>query len=234
MSQKLDIAKYLLEKHNARVDTKDYDGFSPHQLALSPGGPFMNQVTTLIKDHVTKQAEAEKKAEKHECSRCGKFESPKLKLSKCARCKRVQFCSKDCQVANWKQHKVICKKLAADPVKGVLLEKPPPDDRCSITLNWKSGKQNSPGSFRKPDNVAVGKRFFIKVQGNSGSAPLLIYDESRQFECMYSSGLRGFHEMLEKVKADKASQGRKTYMRASFDAAGNCTVYPGSATIKTW
>jgi hypothetical protein len=33
---------------------------------------------------------------------------------------------------------------------------------------------------------------------------------------------------------EKATNGTKAYLKASFDANGNCTVYPGTTTIKTW
>ena len=40
--------------------------------------------------------------------------------------------------------------------------------------------------------------------------------------------------MLRKVHEEKAFGGRKTYLAASFDEAGNCTIYLGSATLKKW
>jgi hypothetical protein len=40
------------------------------------------------------------------CAACGKFG----KLSKCSGCKVVSYCSKECQVGDWKKHKIVCKK----------------------------------------------------------------------------------------------------------------------------
>ncbi|CAH0395195.1 unnamed protein product [Bemisia tabaci] len=50
------------------------------------------------------------------CSKCGdeKRKNPTAKqqsLLKCSRCKTVQYCSVDCQKADWKQHKVFCKAM---------------------------------------------------------------------------------------------------------------------------
>lgn len=34
-------------------------------------------------------------------------------FSKCAGCRMVRYCSRQCQVQHWKQHKAVCKTLAA-------------------------------------------------------------------------------------------------------------------------
>ena len=41
-----------------------------------------------------------------ECGQCGK-----LSETKCARCKMIYYCSKDCQKNNWKKHKKVCKYM---------------------------------------------------------------------------------------------------------------------------
>lgn len=63
---------------------------------------------------------------------------------------------------------------------------------------------------------------------------MLIYDKSRECQFDYSRGQPGYAEMLEKVKEEKAFGGKKTYLEASFDESGNCTVYLGTATLKKW
>ena len=42
------------------------------------------------------------------CAQCGK-----LANSRCSRCKSEWYCSKECQIKRWKEHKAICKTLAA-------------------------------------------------------------------------------------------------------------------------
>lgn len=44
------------------------------------------------------------------CAGCG---VKRDNLMRCSRCKMVAYCSRDCQVSNWKQHKGPCKKAAA-------------------------------------------------------------------------------------------------------------------------
>ena len=42
------------------------------------------------------------------CAQCGK-----LANSRCSRCKSEWYCSKECQIKRWKEHKNVCKTLAA-------------------------------------------------------------------------------------------------------------------------
>jgi hypothetical protein len=47
------------------------------------------------------------------CGHCDKPETPmdSAKLMKCQRCKLAYYCSRDCQVADWKKHKKLCNEL---------------------------------------------------------------------------------------------------------------------------
>jgi len=64
--------------------------------------------------------------------------------------------------------------------------------------------------------------------------PLMIYDKTRQCSFTYPPELQGFDQLRERVNAEPAFQGRKTYMKASFDSNGDCTIYPRTATLKQW
>lgn len=46
------------------------------------------------------------------CGNCGKVSwTEGTKLSVCARCKHEKYCSPDCQRAQWRNHKQVCKKI---------------------------------------------------------------------------------------------------------------------------
>ena len=47
------------------------------------------------------------------CGSCGKLASRKVKMTQCARCFSMWYCSKECQSKDWKEggHKVDCKKV---------------------------------------------------------------------------------------------------------------------------
>jgi len=47
------------------------------------------------------------------CALCG-VDSTTTKLSNCSACNRAQYCSGECQRADWKKHKPICKLITED------------------------------------------------------------------------------------------------------------------------
>lgn len=56
------------------------------------------------------------RADKLTCGYCGESSVGKLRV--CAACKVVYYCSRECQVASWKGHKLLCKPVAASQAKG--------------------------------------------------------------------------------------------------------------------
>ncbi|GFH47907.1 hypothetical protein CTEN210_04383 [Chaetoceros tenuissimus] len=60
--------------------------------------------------------EAGNEDKKHLCLACGKREQGDgSKLMKCGRCKSVSYCSRMCQMKDWKAHKSYCKIAATKP-----------------------------------------------------------------------------------------------------------------------
>lgn len=43
------------------------------------------------------------------CAGCGKWDTDGAKLSRCARCATVMYCSRECQAKDWKEHRKVCK-----------------------------------------------------------------------------------------------------------------------------
>lgn len=46
----------------------------------------------------------------HNCNAIKEFRY----IKECARCKTAQYCSRECQLAHWKKHKDVCKRLVAE------------------------------------------------------------------------------------------------------------------------
>jgi hypothetical protein len=44
------------------------------------------------------------------CACCSKKQQQGVKLSQCSGCKQVLYCSRECQLSHWKEHKLVCKK----------------------------------------------------------------------------------------------------------------------------
>jgi hypothetical protein len=55
--------------------------------------------------------------ETESCQVCKKGEAEGVELSYCNSCRSVSYCSRECQKADWKTHKNICKKLNVDDAK---------------------------------------------------------------------------------------------------------------------
>lgn len=107
---------YKLRKHAVRVAIPvvcsspigdDDVAALPASSAMGPGTqstPF-NQTHGLVQ--LTKLAE-----KKSKCFHCGTSQAKNGKaLLKCSRCKFSQYCSSECQKADWKEHKRICGQL---------------------------------------------------------------------------------------------------------------------------
>jgi hypothetical protein len=54
------------------------------------------------------------------CQVCEKGNAEGLKLSFCSACRSVSYCSRACQKADWKAHKVICKELNVGDAKQIV------------------------------------------------------------------------------------------------------------------
>jgi hypothetical protein len=92
-----------------------------HMTKDAGGGSFNNSIkeqecSCCKKPEATVPAPASKKRRDSAeacffaCGNCGKF----CQKSKCARCKGVRYCSRECQGEDWQQHKKECKKYNAD------------------------------------------------------------------------------------------------------------------------
>jgi hypothetical protein len=51
------------------------------------------------------------------CASCHAVETKEIRFKACAKCKTVKYCSKECQVTHWREHKRDCKRNAAERVK---------------------------------------------------------------------------------------------------------------------
>jgi hypothetical protein len=236
MSERKDVATVLLKQHEASLDVTDCDGISPRNMAMT-GGAF-SVVANMTNKAAAGQRRQERNLQSRTCSYCGKV-GDETDLLICSRCQSVQYCSKECQKLHWKKggHKAVCNQLSADKELGVAIPKPT-GTRFASTINVHSRRPSAPTAegvgYRKPYNVSIGEQFYIKVQGGSPQMPLLIYDKSRECQFDVQPGTPGFEELRKAVNAEPTWQGRKTFVTASFDAQGKCTVYPGITSIKTW
>lgn len=122
----------------------------------------------------------------------------------------------------------------------MVLEKPPDSladrDRFTVVSHAPNGARGDKGAYRMPRNVQIKEKFTIKVQaaGTRTAGSLLIYNEARDCSFSMFPAQAGYRELFDVVKAEKATNGTKTYMKACFDEEGRCVAFPGDTRIHTW
>jgi hypothetical protein len=71
-------------------------------------------------ENIKAKAQAEQEApERQSCAHCSARAVHVAQFKRCAACKAVVFCSKDCQLANWPAHKAACKAARKAAAAGV-------------------------------------------------------------------------------------------------------------------
>lgn len=90
--------KIAVKRDSARF-MKQYTGQRPVNATPTYHGPGGNRSAQQMIDDAD------------QCATCGKAESLVGRLKKCAVCHKTHYCSRECQKADWKKHKKICKTL---------------------------------------------------------------------------------------------------------------------------
>lgn len=135
--------------------------------------------------------------------KCGLPSCEKRSTKHCSKCRRARYCSRDCQKADYKKHKKVCKASvqkeetfvgdrpsalvdpALDPFEG-LEGMGSSMGLHTATLNFQ-GISSSKNSVTGKDKMKhIEGEFVIKIQGGlEGNSPFMMYDEKRIFtiEC---------------------------------------------------
>jgi hypothetical protein len=82
--------------------------------------------------------------------------------------------------------------------------------------------------------LVIGEEFYIKIRLHEQAEPLTIYDETRYCQFILPSTASAHAPLFKIGQAEKAANGRMTYMKASFDKDGNIQVKLNSFTLKLW
>ncbi|KAL7570648.1 hypothetical protein ACA910_014922 [Epithemia clementina (nom. ined.)] len=242
MSTRNDVVEFLAGKHHCSMDLKDENGTSIRDMAFNRSLQLhpINQVLKKYAIQLHKKDQQRKDDDKSKtCAHCARQEdSSKNELFyMCSQCKAISYCSQECQHADWKKHKKVCQERSV----GIKLDRPKPlPFNLGRPFCINDGKVPnrvaipSPDNYKVPQGSEVGQVFWVKVQYNSDAADMLVYDKTRTCCFCLAPGSAGFREIADVVKAEVATRGTKTYLKASFDAAGDCTIYPNAKSLKTW
>lgn len=236
MNDRKDVAEFLITKHGTSIHTTDMDGVSPMTMVTNGGQMSSKHVSAIILDVARKEGKQARNAKKQQalytCAECGNgLEQGAGK--QCAGCKQKVYCNRDCQVLAWRAgHHKECKALQA-LTTGVKIHRPSSSGQSFSAISLSSGRTHAKGSYRKPVQIHTDEKFVVKVQGGTEFMPIMVYDESRTCQFDIEPGKPGFHEVLREIRKEKTWQGRKTFMKASFDSSGTFIAYPLTAGVKS-
>jgi len=224
-----DVAEFLLVKVGASLDVKELDSnATPREMSVRCGDK--NPGTNSVVNKFIVDKEKQKRKDERFCEYCQK--RPDTKLLICAGCHISTYCNSECQRADWKKHKVICK---ANREKGIKLEAAGPIGMTPlIKEEFRSVIDEYRGGYCKPQGVSVDEKFWIKVHAPRDNRPLLFNDENGTCGFYVGPGARGYAEIMAKIREEKTFHGLKSYFRASFDENGDCTIFLQSSSIKHW
>jgi hypothetical protein len=91
--------------------TQDFDVENQVAIIIACKETNENELHIVPLENVKKMAHVERTimiTKKNGCNHCGKKD---IKLKSCAKCKIVKYCSKECQCADWNNHKQTCKLI---------------------------------------------------------------------------------------------------------------------------
>jgi hypothetical protein len=92
-------------------------------------GAFLASQTQSITEEAVRQC-YHKDSNHYKCDGCEVVETKEKKLLQCSRCKQSQYCSKKCQLRDWKEHKGFCKLISDASSRSMITEDS--RERCEL------------------------------------------------------------------------------------------------------
>ncbi|XP_053389920.1 uncharacterized protein LOC123546577 [Mercenaria mercenaria] len=169
------------------------------------------------------------------------------KLKKCSKCKKANYCSRECQKQHWKRHKTICK---------LTMENFTVDIKMSETTKWDEYIPKLPGQvcIRRtnaplpglgegiPPDKSSDRRFIVKIQSGNEytiydtNKELRLYDQTQTLDVFFRNP-KICHLVYEcGVLAATKFTTKKMFCWASFKNNGNtlCIYTDTLPPFETW
>jgi ankyrin repeat protein len=206
-----DLVTHLLKKH-ADSSITNLDNIS--SLDIAPEASAIKQL--LIN--------GSHKLKKIKCNVCKKFGKTFL----CARCNHASYCSKDCQKADWKEHKLTCGLIKFD-----MLITPIRTGLVAADLN---GEKTTLWTGNIPKNIKINEIFEVKIQvGPTSGTPFELNDEKKElFTHVNKDVCEDYLKLYDLVRSFASSAGRIAYFKAKFESSGRLLVSSSEMFVRKW
>jgi len=213
MSRKYDFVKFLLD-NGADPYLKCNDGHST--VSLLSHDPKMKE---LIGKSYRKNIREEKKNSTKEHRNCGGCGKNAEENKKCTGCFHVFYCSRNCQVSNWAQHKINCKEIQSEYK---VIHYQIADFSTGIDMK---GKEYilSPGSCSKKSHFVV--KVQVPLKELRDESLLMIYNKDKSFlsQMGRDKNEKTFFELVDIIRSN-GFQGVKGYFHAILDNESSKTI----------
>ncbi|RUS25644.1 hypothetical protein BC938DRAFT_471847 [Jimgerdemannia flammicorona] len=215
-----DASVKFLIRHGASLDIADNDGITPRSM-LKNTGPRV--LAAAIKNTMACAA----------CKRSSAEGGGGLQL--CSGCNSVLYCSKECQRADWKTHKLACRKKEEVVIRlssgGTLV--PRTEFYSMMHEDWQNGYKE------KPAKEIDENKFTVKIQislGDGGREPMLCYSRDKKVNgtIHYSENAEAYPNIDALVRT-KGQLGAKAYFNAHFNSERKLVIDIGKvAVVEKW
>ncbi|KAG2386673.1 hypothetical protein C9374_002417 [Naegleria lovaniensis] len=168
-------------------------------------------------EHPSKVAKAERL-----CAFCNSHSET---MSKCSKCKTVIYCGKQCQIKDWRNHKVFCNSLTTDYTIVCDLAKAKTIEKKEFFSNLAQSSTYMTRQERNAGKYKDGKKFIVKIQtrelSRSPDEDLTLYNENRDLIISFPN--RDLYTLIMKcgVLGDNQMTSKKVFLYAIYDQPTN-------------
>jgi len=167
---------------------------------------------------------------------------------RCSRCHYARYCNRECQVADWKEHKKSCEPVVLAKANGHFIEEeeetsPDVGDYIIARAHHKNGsvkhitvstaselhveardhhrKLQRQSSQAKTEFTAL-----VQIPKNVQNGPLLVKDTKKSFISFVAPNEQGYKILVSKINKNSPRGHSAAYFRCEFDSA-----FPGTTKI---
>ena len=198
----MDCVNWLLENGGDPVKAKSVAGQTLFEGSRSIP-PLRESVDKYLSELAKKKKEEASNQESYKrCAVC-----KKETLKRCSGCFLSWYCSKECQLSGWEDHKQECKERKAEYVSFKLQQ--------ANFSSLISRKDDSVSTFNATGGTPIGKsHFLVKIQAGEGN--LVVYNEKKTVCGLITQEMPYYRDLREQIR-EHGVMGLKAYFYAKWN-----------------